>query len=269
MAIMDEHDTNKRYGQSSTGPVLHEADAQALRAAVALRQEDLLEELTTHPAAAPLNQQGFDWGPLIQALGPYILQLIGQIISRPPAPPAPPVVEPAPPTPPAPPAPPTQPPVGTHRIVGGKARLTGITEGGPLGKRIAGERLDQIKAGTANAPHDSRFEFDFTPTFEDGHIGQPSGPGEPDDPYFAQTPSCPAAPGDTVAPTQAVRLRFDAEGLERADLSREYAANGCTPRIRAIAAGDAGGTLADLRFDFYGGSVSVEGVDEIHVGRGA
>ena len=52
-------------------------------------------------------------------------------------------------------------------------------------------------------------------------------------------------------------------------LAHEYANYGCTPRIRVRTGGGDGGLLSNLRFEFDGGAVAVEGIDEIHVGRGA
>lgn len=222
-----------------------------LRLAVSNAKEDIQEEAQL--AGIDVNSIA----QLIALLGPLIAGLFKK---------DPPRVEPAPvPAPTPTPVPvPTPPQAQGHRIVGGKAKCTGLTEGGPLGKRWSGAQLAGVLAGTNNAPHDSRFEFDFTPTFEDGHVGTA------DDPYFLTTPLCPKGPGDTDGPMQQVRLRYDYEGPGSADLSREYANYGCTPRIRARTGGGEGGLLSNLRFDFDGGSVAVENVAEaIHVGRGA
>lgn len=245
----------------------------SLRMAVGLAQEDALETLSKTAVA----KSSLDINALLQliaTLGPLFASLFQKKAPEPTPPPKPVDVEPIPlPKPPNVVVPPGPVPreVVKHHIVGGRAYLTGITEGGPLGPRIGGDRLRAIRNGSANAPHDARFEFDFTPTFEDGHQGQPSGTNEAPDPYFITTPFAPAGDGDTVPPTQPVRLRFDWEGSEgsSADLSREYAANGCTPRIRVRTPLDGGGVLSNLRFEFEGGAVEVEGVDQIHVGRGA
>jgi hypothetical protein len=223
----------------------------ALRLAVSNAKEDVTEEAKL----AGIDINGL--AQLIALLGPLIAGLFKK--NPPVVPPAPVPVEPAPtPVTPAPV------PAAGHRIVGGKAKCTGLTEGGPLGKRWGGAQLAGVLAGTNNAPHDSRFEFDFTPTFEDGHVGTA------DDPYFLTTPLCPKGPGDSDGPMQQVRLRYDYEGPGSADLSREYANYGCTPRIRARTGGGEGGLLSNLRFEFDGGTVMVENVAEaIHVGRGA
>lgn len=238
-----------------------------LRLQVSNAKEDVAEDVT---------KAGFDFNQiaqLIALLGP----LIAGLIRKNPAPAPTPTPTPAPaptPTPtPTPVTPPTPTPAPTpatfHRIAGGHAHITGLTEGGPLGKRWGGQDLINVLNGTGNAPHDARFEFDCTPQADDGHTFEGRGPDEAPDPYWLNQPNAPAGAGDTVPPTQPLRLRFDYEGQGSADLAHEYANFGCNPRIRVRTPGDGGGVLSNLRFEGQGVTIPVDGVDEIHVGRGA
>ena len=261
-----------------------------LQAVLYSREDDLIEDLAsallTHtPQLHPGARGAFDINPiltqLLQSLGPVFAAMLLQAMRpRPQLPPAvvvpPPVIHPAPDIPPVIPTHPVPPPTAVvpsgfvHRIVGGKFHLTGMHERGAGGPPMADDWVRAVLAGERNAPHDCWLAMDFTPEFEDGHIGQPSGPGEPDDPYFALTPDCPKAPYDTDGPMQKARLRFEYEGGGSADLGHEYAKNGCEPRIRCRPGDGSGGSLFNIRIEFLGGSVPLLGAAEvIHIGRGA
>jgi len=236
------------------------------------RHEDLVEDLIAlkrgKRAVTRLRKLSSDQISGLAALLAMLWQMFHPAPS--PAPTPAPVPSPTPEPTPAPAPTPVPTPAGAHHIVGGKAKITGLTEGGPLGKRWGGQALRDVIAGKANAPHDARFELDCTVQFEDGHQAEPRGEGEAPDPYWNGIPMAPFDPShDTVPPTQPVRLRFDYEGAGSADLAHEYANLGNTPRIRVRTGGGAGGVLSNLRFEGAGFSIPVDGVDEIHVGRGA
>lgn len=258
---------------------------QPLRDAVSARKDDLEDLLNTHPAIAQqtvaLQAAGFDWRQIVAVLGPFLGQLLTQLLAnasqpKPEPTPAPtPVPSPAPGPTPAPVPAPQGGPKLNHWIVGGKARITGLTEGGPNGKRWVGADLMAVLSGKGNAPHDSRFEFDCTVMFDDGHLAEGRAEGEQPDPYWIGQPLAPYRQGvDTEPPMQPGRIRWDWDGAGTVDLSREYANLGNNPRLRIKVPGDQGGLLSNLRFEFTGAhgavvSIPVEGVDEIHVGRGA
>lgn len=204
---------------------------------------------------------------LQQWIAIFLPLILGYLNKPQPAPTPAPAPSPTPEPTPVP-APTPAPVPGQHQVVGGRAKITGMVDMSN-GQRVAGTRLKDVLAGRANAPHDCRVETGFTPTFEDGHIGQPNAPGEPADPYFLTTPLCPKGPDDTDGPMQVVRLRGNYEGAGSCDLAHEYAENGCNGRFRVRTGGGPGGTLTDARYDFFGGSVPIEGVDVIHFGRGA
>lgn len=247
----------------------------ALRGAVGIRQEDVLETLLGSPKLQPfagaIGQS--DWlnlvVKLVEILGPVLAAAILQKLN-PKAPDAPPPVLPTPSPAPAPVPVPPAPAAAVKKIVGGRAKITGLTEGGPLGKRWSGQDLENVLIGVGNAPHDARFEFDCTPQLEDlSFLG-------PDDPRWAGQPGAKRRPtaGDTDGPMQPMRLRFTYKGDGSADLAHEYANFGCNPRIRVRTPGIGGGILSDIYFegpDYGGGEPIVIEVAEgpIFIGRGA
>jgi hypothetical protein len=228
--------------------------------ALSTRGEDILEDVMAKLAKrrGSKPRRALDLNALMQ----LIMLILASLPKKPePAPTPQPGPTPTPPPGPTPtpaPTPPTPPAVA--RIDGGKAAITGLTEGGPIGPRVGGTRLQQILGGSANAPHDSRFEFDCTPSAGGKKFGH-------DDPRWEGQPPSLDAP-------EPMRLHFTYEGAGSADLAHEYANYGCTPRIRVKTGGGAGGTLSDIYFlgpDYGDGEpVRIEVTPgPIHVGRGA
>lgn len=146
-----------------------------------------------------------------------------------------------------------------RKVAGGKAHLTGIKEKGPQGERIKGERLREVRNGD-NGPSDGWYEFDCTPTDQDGEEFGPMPQGEEVNPEFEGVPTFDGDPN-----TQALRLTWE-DNLTSgtADLVHEYANHGCTPRIKTVGAR---GKLTDLRFLAADGVVIHVKPGTLNIGR--
>lgn len=231
----------------------------SIREAIALRQEDLLDTIIKavggpQATSLPTTVTSDGWRDILQQLTPLLVQLLlARVLKQPKAEPVSPTVHQdfSPPPPPVVVTPPIPP--GVVHIVGGRAKITGATKGGPLGPRIKPEVLKALLSGERFGDEilDLRLELDNTPLGADGKdFGA-------DDPRWVGQPSAPH-PGE--GPIQPFRLKFSYQGDGSADLAHEYANFGCTPRIRVRVPAGGGGALTDLFFegpDYKDGSAPV------------
>lgn len=235
----------------------------SLREAVGIRLEDMSDTITQAAGGTPPG-----WlEEVLKQFGPLIAMLIAQAFTKKPKPEpvAPTAHQDFPPPKPVVVVPPPVPP-GVVHILGGHAKITGATKGGPLGPRLSKAVVDGLLAGQKFGDEilDLRLELDNTPTDGAKDFGA-------DDPRWLGQPS---APHPNEGPIQPFRLKFTYEGDGSADLAHEYANFGCTPRIRVKVPAGGGGALTNIFFegpDYQDGSVPVRiEVTEgpIYVGKG-